>query len=64
MKISKKYVLFINSITKHAFFGTEKFDLRISKVKFGQIYDCNFLQLKKNLKYLEENGYTISKKKW
>ncbi len=64
MKINKKYILFINPVLKMAYYGTEKFNTRISKATLGYIYDCSFSQLKNNLKILIKNGYIASQRKW
>jgi len=60
MRILNRYTLFINDMTKTAFYGGSKFDARISKATLGKIYDCNLSQLKANIKILLKEGYIVS----
>ena len=62
MKTRKRYVLFINSMLKTAYFGGRKFDQRISAATLGTIYDCTFRELVDNLHVLSGKGYTIAKR--
>ena len=64
MKVRKNYVLFINGFTNTAFYGGDKFNRRISRATFGDLYDCTLTQLKINIKMLLKNNVTVLKMKW
>jgi len=64
MKIRKIYTLYINDMLRTATFGNSKFSSRINKATIGKIFDCNFPELKHNLKILIQQGYTAAQSKW
>lgn len=47
-----------------ATFGNSKFSCRISNATIGKIFDCNFSELKHNLKILTQRGYNVTQRKW
>lgn len=47
-----------------ATFGNNKFSYRISNATIGKIFDCNFSELKHNLKLLAQRGYNVAQRKW
>lgn len=64
MKVSNTYTLFVNQMLGIVEYGTSDFALRIKKSPVGKIFDCNFEQLKFNLKVLSlVGGYMIIKSK-
>ncbi len=64
MKIRKTYTLFINPMLGTALFGNHIFSRRINEATLGEIYDCTFSELKENLQFLLNRGYTISKRNY
>lgn len=63
MKISKKYVLWINTYSSFAIYGTKKLNARIYNIPFtmGYILDCSLEDLKYNIKFLKNNGINVYK---
>ena len=61
MKIRKKYVLYVNQMLGTAHYGGKEFDRRLyhGNVSIGEIFDCDFSELKNNLNYLLTRGYRI-----
>lgn len=59
MKVSKNYVLFVNNMLGVAYYGTRKFGNRISSTTFGDTFDCSLGQLKKNIKILKKQGFSV-----
>lgn len=64
MKIRKNYTLYINRMLGTATFGNSKFSNRISSITAGEIFDCNFSELKHNIKILAKQGFDIIQRKW
>ncbi len=64
MKIRRNYHLFINSMTRMAFWGGTAFNYRISQATLGELYDCSLTELKNNIKLLKNNGFTVSQQKY
>ena len=64
MKIRKQYVLYINEMLCTAYYGTDKFNKRISNATFGLVYDCTFSELMTNLRILKNKNYTINRRKY
>lgn len=64
MKVRKNYVLYINPMLGTAYYGNNKFNIRISESTIGDIFDCTFNELKQNINILLRKGYTISKRNY
>lgn len=47
-----------------ATFGNSKFSDRINNATIGKIFDCNFFELKHNLKIVKQRGYNVAQCKW
>ena len=63
MKIRKNYTLYINEMLGTATFGNRKFSDRINDATIGKIFDCDFSELKYNLKILTQRGYNVAQTK-
>lgn len=61
MKIRKTYVIYLNRMLGEATFGNKKYGRRISRTTIGEIYYCNFCDLKYNLDILKKKNYIILK---
>lgn len=65
MKVRKKYILFINEVTNTADYGTNKLFKYINNlgISIGSVYECNLTELKDNIKYLNNKGIIVNKRK-
>lgn len=64
MKVSNNYVLYVNNMLGVAYYGTRIFGNRISSATFGNVFDCDFAQLKSNIRILTKKGFSVYPRKY
>ncbi len=63
MKVRDNYTLYVNNLLGVAFFGGSSFNNRMLNATLGEIYQCDFSQLKYNIGVLQAKGFLVIKSK-